>query len=195
MCPPDSSGKRRSKHKRQCLQVVQSHIQNVHACASQIYKDEKKLGEPMSAFAAKMIDQLLELSSNDDGTMNELEPHLFTANANPNIYLILKQNVQMITISFRKQECKTNFKRMIELKIFKEVPRSAVPIMGQHVLRVVWSHQRETTLAGVVYQHRSHVCADGSHQQYGIDYTDTYAPVISCWTMDRILLNFRSFSI
>ena len=183
MRPSDSSGKRRSKRKRQRSQVVQSHIQNVHAYASQIHKDEKKLGEPMS-FAAK-IDRLLELSSNDDGTTNELEPHLFAANANPNI-LSHSEAKRADDYDKFQEAMQDELKRMIESKIFKEVPRSAVP-MGQRVLRAVWSHRRKTTPAGVIYRHRSRVCADGSRQQYGIDYTDTYAPVIS-WTTVRILL-------
>ena len=184
MRPSDSSGKRWSKRKRQRSQVVQSHIQNVHVYASQICKDEKKLGEPMY-FAAE-IDQLLELSSNDDGAMNKLKPHLFTANADPNILSHSEAKRADDYNKFLEEAMQDELEGMIESKIFKEVPRSAVP-MGQHVLRAVWSHQQKTTLAGVINQHGSCVCADGSHQQYGIDYTDTYAPVIT-WTAVRILL-------
>ena len=89
------------------------------------------------SFTAK-IDRLLELSSNDDGTTNELEPHLFANNANPNI---LSHSEAKCADDYDKfqEAMQDELKRMIESKIFKEVPRSAVP-MGQHVLRAVWSH-------------------------------------------------------
>ncbi|GFH58525.1 hypothetical protein CTEN210_15001 [Chaetoceros tenuissimus] len=49
------------------------------------------------------------------------------------------------------------------------------------------SSLEKTTPAGEIYRHRSRLCVDGSQQKEGIDYTETYSPVIS-WTTVRVLL-------
>ena len=182
--PTDSSGSRRSKRKRKINKnkFANQAIKDVHAYAAKL-KELNTHDNPMS-FTDK-IEKLLELSSNDDNTINELNPHCMAASANPNI-LTHSQAKKAEDYDDFQQAMQHELKRMIEAKIFKEVPRSVVPT-GQRVLRAVWSHRRKTTPSGEIYKHRSRVCADGSRQQYGIDYTDTYAPVIS-WTTVRILL-------
>ena len=70
--------------------------------------------------------------------------------------------------------------------IFEIVPKSKVPIY-QKVLCAIWSHRHKTKPTGKVYCHRSQVCADGSRQTAGIDYNETYSPVVQ-WSTTRILL-------
>eukprot|EP00957_Ditylum_brightwellii_P047277 3591566-Ditylum_brightwellii.AAC.1 len=67
--------------------------------------------------------------------------------------------------------------RMIKTNIFEVVSCSVAP-NNQCVLRAVWSHRRKQKPTRKVYRHHSHVCADGSRQQYGIDYKETYSPVV-----------------
>ena len=69
--------------------------------------------------------------------------------------------------------------------IYEIVKRSTVPEL-KSILRAVWSHRRKTTPDGKVYRYRSRICADGSTQKYGIDYTDTYSPVVM-WSTLRTL--------
>ena len=64
---------------------------------------------------------------------------------------------------------------------------SEVPNAGQNVLRVVWSHRKKTTPSGEIYQHRSCICADGSQQTTGVDFTDNYTIVV-LWTTVWFLL-------
>eukprot|EP00957_Ditylum_brightwellii_P160420 12212648-Ditylum_brightwellii.AAC.1 len=75
---------------------------------------------------------------------------------------------------------------MIKTNVFKVVPFSVVPT-NQRVLQVVWSHRRKQKLTGKIYHHRSCICADGSRQQYGIDYNGTYSPVVQ-WSTVRLLM-------
>ena len=53
----------------------------------------------------------------------------------------------------------------------------------------MWSHRRKTTPSGEVYRYRSRLCVDGSQQQEGIDYNETYSPVVQ-WPTIRILMIF-----
>jgi len=67
------------------------------------------------------------------------------------------------------------------------IPRSQVP-KGQKVMRGVWSMKRKRRVGtGDVYKWKARLCIDGSSQQKGINYWDTYSPVVS-WETVRSLL-------
>ena len=59
---------------------------------------------------------------------------------------------------------------------------------GHTILRSVWSHRRKTTPDGVIYCHRSRLCADGSTQKYGVDYNETYSPVVMWSTLITLFI-------
>ena len=70
-------------------------------------------------------------------------------------------------------------------KIYELVKRCDVPSQ-YNILRAVWSHRRKTTPDGNVYRHRSRICVDGCQQKEGIDYFETYSPVVM-WSTLRLL--------
>jgi len=59
------------------------------------------------------------------------------------------------------------------------------------LLNAVWSYRRKRSPAGVLLQHKARICTDGSQQEYGVDYWETYAPVVS-WSTVRMLLTMAS---
>jgi len=59
------------------------------------------------------------------------------------------------------------------------------------LLNAIWSYRRKRTPAGVLQKHKARICTDGSPQQYGVDYWETYAPVVS-WSTVRLLLTLAS---
>ena len=125
------------------------------------------------------IDHLMQLTSLPNGECNDLNPHALAASVNPNILShrnAMKAEDSHLFTSAMEEE----ITRMIENNIFEEVDRNTVPLT-HNILRAVWSHRRKTTLAGVVYRHRSRLCVDGSQQKVGIDFHETYSPVVS-WT-------------
>ena len=69
--------------------------------------------------------------------------------------------------------------------IYDLVLRKDVPA-DNTILREVWSHSRKTTPSGEIYRHRSRICVDGSQQKEGIDYFETYSPVVQ-WSTIRML--------
>ena len=76
-------------------------------------------------------------------------------------------------------------KNMYLNEIYELIPRNEVP-PDKTILRAIWSHRRKTKPDGTVYRHRSRICVDGSMQKEGIDYQDTYSPVIR-WSTIRTL--------
>jgi hypothetical protein len=55
------------------------------------------------------------------------------------------------------------------------------------LLNAIWSYRRKCSPSGEFRKHKARICTDGSKQQYGIDYWETYAPVVS-WSSVRLLL-------
>ena len=50
------------------------------------------------------------------------------------------------------------------------------------LLNAVWSYHHKCDPNRYLLKHKSRICADGSQQQYSIDYWETYAPIIH-WSM------------
>ena len=133
----------------------------------------------------EQIDRIQNLASTVEGEFSDLCPWALAASANPNI-LSHSQAKRADDWEEFVKAMKDEINRMIKNNIFKLVKKSIVPI-NQRILRAVWSHRRKTTPSGEVYRHRSRLCVDGSQQQHGVDYTETYSPVVS-WTTVRILM-------
>jgi hypothetical protein len=59
------------------------------------------------------------------------------------------------------------------------------------LLNAIWSYRQKRTPAGILQKYKARICTDGSQQEYGIDYWETYAPVVS-WSTVRLLLTLAS---
>ena len=55
------------------------------------------------------------------------------------------------------------------------------------LLNAIWSYCRKHCPNGVLLKHKSRICVDGSQQKYGVDYWETYAPVVH-WSTVRMVL-------
>jgi len=79
------------------------------------------------------------------------------------------------------------------------VPRSSVP-SNQKILRGIWSFRIKKKPPKYEKTYKARICADGSKQIEGINYTETYAPVVK-WLSVRTMLtmsilhNFRTLAI
>jgi hypothetical protein len=52
----------------------------------------------------------------------------------------------------------------------------------------IWSYKHKRRPNGELVKHKARICVDGSQQQYGRDYWETYAPVVSWLTVRLVLL-------
>ena len=74
-----------------------------------------------------------------------------------------------------------------EREHWEVVKCSSMP-KNQQILKAVWSMKRKRRVAtGEVYKWKARLCVNGSHQIKGVNYWDTYAPVVS-WESVRTLL-------
>jgi hypothetical protein len=55
------------------------------------------------------------------------------------------------------------------------------------LLSSIWSYRRKRRPNGDLIKHKARLCVDGSQQQHGRDYWETYAPVVS-WSTVRLIL-------
>ena len=67
-----------------------------------------------------------------------------------------------------------------------KVPKDNKPLMS------VWGFKRKVSLTdGEVIKHKARICADGRMQTWGVNYWETYAPVVN-WTSIRIMITLRA---
>ena len=67
------------------------------------------------------------------------------------------------------------------------IPRSQVP-RGHRPIQSVWTMKRKRIPGtGVLQKHKARLCAHGGQQVYGVNYWETYAPVVQ-WMSVRVML-------
>jgi hypothetical protein len=80
----------------------------------------------------------------------------------------------------------TEIKTLHKAGVFSYHPIHTLPPKAR-LLNAIWSYRRKRTPSGAFRKHKARICTDGSQQQYGVDYWNTYAPVVS-WSSVRLLL-------
>ena len=65
-----------------------------------------------------------------------------------------------------------------KLNVFKYCKMPTLPHKAQ-LLNSIWSYRRKRKPTGELLKHKAHICTDGSQQKFGIDFWETYAPVVN----------------
>ena len=127
-----------------------------------------------------------QVDINFDGTFNAIVSHAYAAG---------KENNE--TYTFRemcKQEDRIDFVDAMQKEIddhtrrkhWEIIPRSMMPDNMKTIMSV-WSFKRKRFPDGTLNKHKARLCAHGGMQQWGVNYWETYAPVVN-WISVRFLL-------
>ena len=81
---------------------------------------------------------------------------------------------------------KKEIKQLIKQNTWKSVPRSSVP-KGHPILKGTWAFKLKRLPDGSPSKFKARYCVRGDLQREGVDYFDTYAPVVQ-WSTVRLLL-------
>jgi hypothetical protein len=71
---------------------------------------------------------------------------------------------------------------VFEIKHISQKPPTA------HILSSIWSYRRKRSPPGKILKHKTRICVDGSQQEFGRDFWEVYAPVVSWSTIHLMLL-------
>jgi hypothetical protein len=122
-----------------------------------------------------------------DGIFNPDNPLAFAAGAKNNPDILSQAQMLKATDRDLFLDCqKPEIKGLVDAGVFEFKNMSELPSHA-HLLNAIWSYRRKRRPDGVLLKHKSRICADGSQQQYGIDYWETYAPVVH-WSTVRMVL-------
>jgi hypothetical protein len=73
---------------------------------------------------------------------------------------------------------------LIDAGVFSYLPVNDIPPdRRKQLLNAIWSYRRKRRPDGTLLKHKCRICADGSQQRHGIDYWDTYSPVVQWSTV------------
>ena len=70
--------------------------------------------------------------------------------------------------------------------VFRIIPLSELP-SDKKLIPMIWSFKRKRNPLGDLIKHKARLCVHGGKQRYGIDFLNTYAPVVN-WGTVRLIL-------
>lgn len=77
-------------------------------------------------------------------------------------------------------------KGLEDMGVFHYKAMSELPATAK-LLSSIWSYRRKRRPNGALLKHKARICVDGSQQQFGRDYWETFAPVVT-WSTVRLVL-------
>jgi hypothetical protein len=125
-----------------------------------------------------------------EGALNISPPHVYQAATQ--VQDTLTQSA-MLKAADKQDFIKAQHPEIAGLErkgVFSYHPINTLPPKAR-LLNAIWSYKRKRTPTGALKKHKSRLCTDGSRQQYGVDYWDTYAPVVA-WSTVRLVLALSS---
>jgi hypothetical protein len=121
------------------------------------------------------------------------DPYSFVAGTKNNPDALSRS--QMMKADDRDTFLKTESKEiygLIDAGVFSYLPVSDIPPdRRRKLLNAIWSYRRKRRPDGTLLKHKCRICADGSQQRHGIDYWDTYSPVVQ-WSTVRLIMVLAS---
>ena len=126
------------------------------------------------------------INANFDGSLNEIHHMVLAASKSNNENYTFRQMLQ-------EEDSAEFIKAMVDESKAHEtrghwevVSRSSVPPETK-VIQAIWSFKRKRFPDGTLNKYKARLCAHGGMQQWGVNYWETYAPVVN-WISVRFLL-------
>ena len=143
------------------------------------------LQEKITLHESKFLNHHDSINMNADGTLNTLHPLSYQAKKAENDTFTFKEAMQE---DDREEFIRAMLKEIEdhqERKYWKAVDRSTIG--NAKVIQAIWSFKRKRRPDGTLIKHKARLCAHGGMQTHGINFWDTYAPVVN-WMSIRTLL-------
>jgi len=133
-----------------------------------------------------VVHQCNMVNANFDGTFNEIHHMVLAAGKSNNECYTFREML--------KEEDATDFIEAMKVEVaahekrdhWEVVKRSSVPF-GTKTIQAIWSFKRKRFPDGSINKFKARLCAHGGMQQWGVNYWETYAPVVN-WISVRFLL-------
>ena len=141
-----------------------------------------------SAFttAQSIAYQFEEANENFDSTCNDILHHVYMvgkeANESYTFKEMLRQDDRQQFIEAMQKEIDDHTKR----EHWQIILRSSMP-KNIKTIMAIWAFKRKRFPDGTLNKHKARLCAHGGQQQWGVNYWETYAPVVN-WISVRFLL-------
>ena len=121
-----------------------------------------------------------------DGTLNKIHHAVLSSNAGDNDVYTLKQMLQQDDKNCFIEAMVKEINDHTTREHWDVVPRSEMPA-GTKTILSVWAFKRKTYPDGRLLKHKARLNAHGGMQTWGVDYWETYAPVVN-WISVRTLM-------
>jgi hypothetical protein len=124
----------------------------------------------------------------DNGDINHFEPHAFAAKIkkhdpdNPTYMEAMSGSDAQHYIEAMQQEILA----LLQQRTWTRIARKAVP-SNHKILKGTWAFKLKRLPDGTPLKYKARYCCRGDMQTEGVDYFDTYAPVVQ-WSTVRLLL-------
>jgi hypothetical protein len=116
---------------------------------------------------------------------------MFLNNLDPTFYAMQMQNPNVLTHPKMKRQVDANkfiesqrpeIKGLMDINTFEFIPKIKLPAKTRY-LDLIWTYRRFFCLDGSLKKYKPRLCVNGSRQIQGIDYTESFVPVVQWSTI------------
>jgi hypothetical protein len=119
---------------------------------------------------------------------------MFLNNLDPTFYATQMQNPDVLTHAQMKRQVDANkfieaqrpeIDGLMDINTFECIPKINLPPWTYYI-DLIWTYRGKHRPDGSLKKYKAHLCVNGSRQMQGIDYTESFAPVVQLSTMRMV---------
>jgi hypothetical protein len=115
-------------------------------------------------------------------------------NLDPIFYAMQMQNPNVLTHAQMKQQVDANkiidaqrpeIEGLMDINTFEFIPKINLPPKTRY-LDLIWTYRRKRRPSGSIKKYKARLCVNGSRKIQGIDYTESFSPVVQWSTISMV---------
>jgi hypothetical protein len=136
------------------------------------------------------VNTLQQHNEDFDPVINDM----FLNNIDPTFYAMQMQNPDVLTHAQMKCQVDANkfidaqrpeISGLVDINTFEFIPKTSLPPNTRY-LDLIWTYRRKRRPDGSLKKYKASLCVNGSRQIQGVNYTESFAPVIQ-WITIRMV--------
>ncbi len=179
--PPARRSKRDSRRTPARKRIAMS-LYTFYACMGTVP------GRPSKSFRKLSYAAALHVNPAEQTPLQTPCPSIYAANASTsdNDVLNFRQAMKATDVADFKKAMTAELTAHIDRQHWIKIPRSQKP-PGTKAIQMVWTFKRKRRPDGSLLKHKARLCIHGGMQQQGVNYWETYSPVVR-WSTIRLLM-------